>query len=79
MTDLRSGLRLTFLGDSLLLKRLFLSSLFSARFQDRPILLLLWTEEPERASSSCLRSPELISRLTFIKLGKMTSWVSEKK
>lgn len=62
-----------------MLKRLFLSSLFSALFQDRPVLLMLWTEEPERASSSFLRSTELISRLTFIKIEKMSRWVSEKK
>ena len=49
-----------------MLNLLLLSSLFSARFQVLPSLL--WTEDPERASSSLLQSLELISRLVFIEL-----------
>ena len=55
----------TFRGDSLLFQRLFLSSLFSARFHDLPSLL--WTEVPDKGFLSLLLSSELISRLIFIK------------
>ena len=59
----------TFRGDSLLFQRLFLSSLLSARFHDLPSLL--GTEVPDKGFLSLLLSPELISRLIFIKAAEL--------